>query len=135
MINNVKNAIADKLKELYPTHVIYDEDVPQNFKTPSFSIELIEQDYNKRLNAKFNSLLSFDVLYFSDKSISEIKEDCLNVQLNLFREFNLIGTYRALNKQATITDQTLHFTFNISYSEIMELLEVKMQQQQTNIDS
>lgn len=119
MINDIKQAIVDKLLELYPNYTIYDEDIPQDFKTPSFFIALIDQDYSKRLNNKYRSLLSFDVAYFSNEGKTEIKEDCLEVQLNLFRNFDLIGTYRILEKQATITDNVLHFTFNINYSEII----------------
>jgi hypothetical protein len=67
MINNVKQAIVDKLKELYPENIIYTEDVPQNFKMPSFLITLADQDYNKLLHNTFSSLLSFDIAFFSDK--------------------------------------------------------------------
>ncbi|SHH55002.1 hypothetical protein SAMN02745135_01171 [Caloranaerobacter azorensis DSM 13643] len=132
MINDVKQAIVNKLLELYPDYIIYDEDIPQNFKTPSFLISLIEQSYSKRLNNKYQSLLSFDIAYFSHKRKTEIKSDCLSVQLNLLREFDLIDTYRVLNKQATITDDVLHITFDINYSEIKEEEFVKMQKQTTN---
>jgi len=131
MINSVRQAIVDKLLVLYPGYKIYIDDVPQNFKTPSFLITLIDQDYNKRLSNKFKSLISFDVAYFSELK-SDIKADCLDKQLNLFRSFDLVGTYRTLNKQATITDNVLHFTFSINYSEIIEVVSTKMQQQQTN---
>lgn len=136
MINSVKQAIIDKIAELYPrpTYTIYDEDVSQRFQKPSFLITLIDQDYSKRLNTKFKSLLSFDVAYFSNKRTTEIKEDCLKVQLNLFRSFDLIGTYRVLNKQATIVDNVLHFTSDINYSEIRKELYAKMQTQQKNIN-
>lgn len=132
MINSVKQAIVDKLLEIYPKHTIYDEDIPQNFKKPSFLITLVDQDYNKRLNNKYKSLISFDVAYFSDKRTTEIKEDCLRIQLNLFRGFDLIGTYRVLDKQATIVDNVLHFTFDITVSEMREEAFIKMQKQETN---
>jgi hypothetical protein len=76
MINDVKQAIVNKLLELYPTYTIYDEDVPQNFKKPSFLVTMIEQNYGKRLNNKYNSTIAFDVAYFSDKGKNEIKSDC-----------------------------------------------------------
>lgn len=132
MISSVKQAIVDKIAETYPGYTIYDEDVPQKFKKPSFLITLINQDYSKRLNSKFKSLVSFDIAYFSHKDITETKEDCLNVQLKLLRTFDLVGTYRALNKQATIVDNVLHFTFDINYSEMSEESYIKMQKQQTN---
>ncbi len=132
MISSVKQAIVDKLLECYQGYTIYDEDVPQSFKTPSFLITLIDQEYRKRINDKFDSVLSFDVAYFSDKENTEIKSDCFEVQLNLFRAFDLIGTFRVLNKQAIITDNVLHFTFEIRYSEINDIQYDKMQRQQTN---
>ena len=132
MINNIKQAISDKLKQLYPRHTIYDEDVPQNFREPSFLITLTNQDYGKLLNTKFKSLLSFDISFFSDKDKTEIKEDCQGVQMALFRAFDLVGGYRILNKQASIVDNILHFTFDVSVSEMIEEDSTKMQKQQTN---
>src|SRR5665648_84131 len=102
MINSVKQAIVTKLLELHPSYTIYDEDVPQNFKTQSFLITLIEQDYSKRINVKYKSLLTFDVAYYSNKGIEEIKNDCQTVQLGLLRNFDLISKHRVLNKQASI---------------------------------
>ncbi len=132
MINNTKQAIVDKLIELYPGYKIYDEDIPQNFKKPSFLISLTDQDYSKRLNSKFKSLISFDVAYFSNKRVTEIKEECQKVQMTLFRGFDLIGSFRVFNKQSNITDNVLHFTFDIQFSEIKEEVSDKMQKQQTN---
>lgn len=127
MINNVKKAIVNKLVELYPFHTNYDEDVPKNFKTPSFMITLIDQDYNKRLSNRFSSVLSFDIAYFSDKTKEEIKNDCYSVQMNLLRNFDIIGTHRVIEKQSTITDNVLHFTFNVNCSEMLAEQFEKMQ--------
>jgi len=133
MISSIKQAIVNKLLELYPSgYTIYDEDVPQNFKKKSFFITLIEQDYNKRLNTKYKSLMSFDVAYFSDKKVTEIKTDCILVQLNILRAFDLIGGYRILNKRAKITDNVLHFIFDVKYSEFKEEIATIMQTETTN---
>ena len=118
MINEIKQAIADKLEELYPGYTLYDEDIPQNFKTPSFLVTVIEQSYGKRLDNKYNSTVSFDVAYFSDKGKSEIKSDCQAVMVKLIRAFDLMGGFRAQNLQATIVDNVLHITFDVMYSEI-----------------
>ena len=132
MISNVKQVIAAKLKQLYPNNTIYDEDVPQNFREPSFLITLASQDYGKLLNTKFKSLLSFDIAYFSEKEKTEIKGDCQGVQMMLFRAFDLVGAYRILNKQATIVDNVLHLTFDVSVSEMKAEDGTPMQKQQTN---
>ncbi len=132
MISEIKQAIVNKLLEMYPTYTIYDEDVPQNFKTPSFLLTLIEQNYGKRLDNKFTSTVSLDLAYFSDKEKSDIKSDCQAVQTNLLRAFDLLDTFRARNLQANITDNVLHITFNVNYSEIKIEEFAKMQTQTTN---
>lgn len=132
MVQTVKSAVVFKLKELYPTVTIYDEDVPQNFKKPSFQISLINQDYSKRLDIKYTSLLSFDLAYFSDKNVAFIKADCLEKQILLLRSFEFLDTFRILNKQANIVDNVLHITFDVKYSEIKNSIDVKMQKQETN---
>jgi len=133
MISEIKQAIAQKILNLYPKATIYDEDIPQNFKTPSFLVTVIEQSYGKRLANKYNSTVSFDVAYFSDKGKNEIKSDCQAVQVNLLRDFDLVETFRTQNLQATIVDNVLHITFNVRYSEIKTGDEIpKMEAQTTN---
>lgn len=132
MISSIKEAIAAKLLEVYPTAKSYDEDIPQNFKPPCFLVSLIEQTYSKRTANRYKSLISFDVSYFSDKSKTRIKNDCQSVQVALFRAFDTFGSYRAQNKQATIVDNVLHFTFDVSYSELKEESFTAMQTQATN---
>ena len=126
MINDIKQCIVDNLLNIYPDITIYDEDIPQNFKTPSFLITLTDQDYSKRINNKFNGEVSFDISFFSENDKFEIKNDCLKIQQELFRNFDLITKYRVLDKQSTIIDNVLHFTFKIKYSEIREIEEAKM---------
>lgn len=132
MINEIKQAIAQKILKLYPEVTIYDEDIPQNFKTPSFLVAAIEQSYGKRLADKYNSTVRFDVAYFSDKKKNEIKSDCQAVMVNLLRTFDLVDTFRVRNLQANIIDNVLHITFDVSYSEIKIEEFAKMQKQTTN---
>ena len=131
MISDVKNAIKNKLTELYPTGcVVYDEDLPETISKPSFLLQITSQNYNRRTGNRFSSELTFDVSYFSDQSA--VRTDCIAVQENLLQTFDLIGTYQVRNKVAKITDNVLHFTFDIRYSEIVEEEICYMQQQQTN---
>lgn len=132
MINDIKECIVETLLEIYPNITIYDEDIPQNFKTPSFLITLTDHQYAKRINNKFDSEISFDISFFSSKENYEIKADCLNTQQELFRCFDFISRYRALDKEATIVDNVLHFKFNVKYSEIKEMDEVKIQNKDIN---
>ena len=118
MINDIKQCIVNALLKIYPGITIYDEDIPQNFKSPSFLITLMDHNYNKRIDNKFNGEVSFDISFFSSEEKTDIKNDCIRVQQDLFRNFDLIGTYRPISKNATIVDNVLHFIFNIKYSEI-----------------
>lgn len=118
MINDIKQSIVNTLLNIYPGVTIYDEDIPQNFKTPCFLISLTNYSYNKRIDNKFNGEVSFDISFFSSEEKTDIKNDCIRVQQDLFRNFDLIGTYRPISKNATIVDNVLHFVFNIKYSEI-----------------
>lgn len=126
MINDINKCIVNCLFELYPEATIYNEDIPENFKSPSFLITLKDYKYYKRINNKFNSELYFEILYFSDKDDIEIKSDCFKVQEDLFRNFDILEKYRAINKQVNIVDNVLHFTFKIMYSEIKEVPDIKM---------
>lgn len=133
MISDVKQAIINKLLEVYPTgYRRYDEDIPQNFKPPAFLVSVIDQSYIKRSCNQYKGLLSFDVAYFSEKVTTEIKADCLRVQEDLLRAFDYVGTFKVLNKDARITDNVLHITFDIKYSEMKSEAFNPMQTQQIN---
>lgn len=133
MINEIKQSIVDKLAELYSSgHTFYLDDVPQNFETPSFLISLFDQDFSKRISNKYKSEVSFDVAFFSDKGKEDIKSDCHEVQENLLREFEHIGSFRAINKNAQITDNVLHIIFDIKYSEMKKETVIPMRTQSTN---
>jgi len=133
MISEIKKAIINKLLEVYPTgYKRYDEDIPQKFVPPLFVVSTIDQDYSKRINNKYNGMLSFDLAYHSEKGSTEIKADCLRVQEDLLRAFDFIGTFKVLNKDARITDNVLHITFDVKYSEMKTETSVPMQTQTTN---
>lgn len=134
MISDIKSAIINKLKVTYPaiTKRYTDDNVPQNFAKPSFFVSVIDQDYEKRIRTKYKGLLSFDLAYFSDKDVATIKSDCLAMQETLLREFDLVGSFRIQNKNARTTDNVLHMTFDVNYSEMKVETSVPMQTQTTN---
>jgi hypothetical protein len=132
MISDAKQSIIIKLQELYPTgYTIYDEEIPESFSKPSFYLTLVNQNYNRRRNNHYTSLLSFDLAYYSNSS--ELRTDCLRVQLNLLRTFDLLDKFHVINKNAKIINNVLHVTFDIRYTEMTEGDEViPMQQQHIN---
>jgi hypothetical protein len=131
MISDVKAAIVSKLQGVYPDgYVIYDEELPETISRPSFLITLMGQSYNKRLFNKYTSELSFDITYLSDQTA--IRSDCLRVQEDLLQAFDFVDTFKVRNKNAKVTDNVLHFTFGIRYSELKEDQSDLMQQKQIN---
>ena len=134
MINDIRLAIADKLKMLYPNCTIYIEEVPPNFMEPSFQIMVTNLEYIKLIGSRYKCVLSFDISYFSDKDQADINEDCYSVQLELMRSFDMVGSYRIQNKQATITtdENILHLNFDVFVSEIKNENAILMQKQHTN---
>lgn len=131
MVSSINDEVKNKLLSLYPGITIYDEKVPQKFKTPSFFIAIYDQDYEKRLNAKHESTISYDVSYFPNEEYNKNNEMYI-VQENLIREFRDMDTFRALNIKANITDDVLHIMFDVKYSEALITNEVKMNNLNTN---
>lgn len=120
MINSIKTEIAASLKTAFPTitkRYMYDN-IPQNFVSPAFYLTVISHEYGKRINNKFNSVVRFDLAYFSNSIIEEINSDCLSKQIGILRMFTELSTIRPLNVEARITDNVLHVIFDIRYTEI-----------------
>lgn len=133
MISKIKQAIIDKLAELYPSGYLFHEDkVPQKFKSPAFIVLVVDHEYGKRMNTKYKGVISFDVAYFSDKNQADVISDCLLKQEALLRGFDRIGTYRAVDVTSRITDNVLHVFFNINYSEMKTDILIPMQTETVN---
>lgn len=130
MIVNINKAIAKKLLGLYPNITIYDEKVPQNFKTPSFFISTYDQDYNKRLNNKYKSTINYDISYFPNDVCKN--NEMYEVRETLLREIRDLDEFRALNIKSNITDDVLHIMFDVNYSEMKISDEIKMQNIKVN---
>ncbi|HAY3897742.1 TPA: hypothetical protein JRS25_003685 [Escherichia coli] len=131
MVSSINDEVKNKLLSIYPDITIYDEKVPQKFKTPSFFISIYDQDYEKRLNTKYGSTISYDVSYFPNEEYNKNNEMYL-VQENLLREFRDLGTFRALSIRANITDDVLHIIFDVKYSEMTVIDDVKMNKLESN---
>jgi hypothetical protein len=133
MISEIKAAIIAKLVELYPVIERYtDDDIPQDFSKPSFYLLVYDHDYRQRLKVTRSGTLSFDLSYFSDKPVSEMKSDCLEKQETIQRGFLILGSFKAININARVTDNVLHVTFDVRYSEMIKETGAAMQSQATN---
>lgn len=130
MIVDINKAIVRKLLSLYPDITIYDEKVPQQFETPSFFISTYDQDYNKRINDKYNSTVNYDISYFPNTDYKN--NEMYKVRTILLRELRELEDFRAINIKSNITDEVLHIMFDVKYSEIKSKDEIKMQNIKVN---
>ena len=130
MIVDINKSIVRKLLSLYPNITIYDEKVPQNFKTPSFFISTYDQDYNKRLNNKYKSTINYDISYFPNDIYKN--NEMYEVRTTLLREIRDLDQFRGLNIKSNITDDVLHIMFDVNYSEMKISDEIKMQNIKVN---
>jgi hypothetical protein len=134
MISDIRTAILQKVQTEYPllSYKYYKDDIPQKFATPSFFISLFDHEYSKRISNTYSGTLSFDLAFYSEKSTSIIKSDLVEKQEVLMKLLDITGTFKILNKNAKITDNVLHITFDVKYSELKEEDFTAMQSQTTN---
>lgn len=132
MINDIRQAIAEKLLQLYPDYICYTEEVPQDINPPAFSIMVVEHEYAKQLNTRFKGRISFEVTYYPSNASTGLLSDCINVQEVLMRNFNSIGNLRVNNRKAQIKENKLHLVIEFIYIEVIaEEQEATMRSQTT----
>ncbi|MGB8455155.1 MAG: DUF6838 family protein [Anaerocolumna sp.] len=131
MLEDIKEAIINRLLELYPGYTVYDEDMPAQYQKPSFLIHVKSQNYTNLLQGKFKAQINFDISYNSNDS-EAIKGDCVSIGQALLIGFDVISNCRIKNKKAETIENVLHFTFDIQYSVRKEEAFTKMQKQEIN---
>ena len=96
---------------------VYREDVPQDFKTPSFMVTLYDQNPSRGINGRLNNSVRVDVHYFPVDEV-DYQEECWDVGQSLQREFRL-ADFKLKNRNLKITDRVLHFLFDVDYREYL----------------
>ena len=130
MIDRIKEAIVNRLSELYPDITVYDEDLPADYPKPALLINVKSLNYTSLLQGNFKNQINFDITYYSNLS-DTVKGDCLNIGQALLNGFSL-SDYRLKNKRAETIDNVLHFTFELQYTVRKEEVSIKMQKQELN---
>lgn len=124
MINQLFVNIKEGLKAVKPC-TFYREDVPQNFKQPSFLISFYDQNPMHGINGRLKNTVNVDVSYFPEDRINA-KEECWSVGQDLSREL-LVPGFKIKNRNLKIEDDVLHFLFDVDYREYQEDSISKMQ--------
>lgn len=115
MITELYKEIAAALKAVKACP-IYREDILQNFRQPSFLVEIYDQNPTRGINGRMRNTVSFDVQYFPESRENE-ETECWEVGEALNRGFQP-AHFKLKNRNQKITDKVLHFQFDVDYREI-----------------
>lgn len=115
MITELYKEIAAALRAVKVCPV-YKEDIPQNFRQPSFLVEIYDQNPSRGINGRMKNTVSFDVLYFPESQKDE-ETECWEVGERLNRGFQP-EHFKIKNRNMKITDKVLHYQFDVDYREI-----------------
>lgn len=116
MMDRMYHSIKSGLKAVKDCRV-YQEDVFQNFSTPSWLILPYDQHPAAGINGCINNRVRLDVAYFP-KDDTEINAECWAIGQSLARDFRMEG-FKIKNRSLKITDDVLHFMFDVDYREYL----------------
>lgn len=132
MINELYQGVNAGLK-LVKDCTVYQEEVPQNFKKPSFLVTIYEQNPSRGINGRLKNEVNMDILYFPEnRGKAELQEECWSVGQALSREFAVPG-FKIRNRNLKIEDYVLHFMFDVDYREYKDIPGVKMRTQTLDV--
>ncbi len=132
MINELYQGVNAGLK-LVKDCTVYREEVPQNFKKPSFLVTIYEQNPSRGINGRLKNEVNMDILYFPEnRGKAELQEECWSVGQVLSREFAVPG-FKIRNRNLKIEDYVLHFMFDVNYREYKDIPGVKMRTQTLDV--
>ena len=132
MINELYQGVNAGLK-LVKDCTVYREEVPQNFKKPSFLVTLYEENPSRGINGRLKNEVNMDILYFPEnRGKAELQEECWSVGQALSREFAVPG-FKIRNRNLKIEDYVLHFMFDVDYREYKDIPGVKMRTQTLDV--
>jgi len=140
MINQLKDSIATKLFSLYPTFTNYTEQVPQNFKTPSFFIDTLEPTIKKMPGKnRYYRSSPFVIQCFLDENDREKNTQLCDIAENLLFELETINIdespVRGTKIKFSILDGVLSFfvSFNMYVKRVYTSEIDYMEELETNI--
>lgn len=126
-------AIANHLAALFTEATIYDEAVPQNFRTPSFYIRRYNTVNNWEIASQYAKREDyFEVIFFPDDSkeknpqMLEV-EDIIHAH-SRYLKFEDGSVMNIFDMNSEIVDETLQITFKLIYQVYIEKAETKLGQ-------
>lgn len=116
-INDFVNAIADKLKGLYPDYDVYADEIKQEQTlTNYFFIHVIDISQTKKLGTRCQRIYNFDIFYFQPENENI---NFFNWTETMMLEFKYLQVgndlYHVTNTEFTKDDDVGHFTFEVKF--------------------
>lgn len=133
-VNDFVNAIADKLKELYPDYDVYADEIKQEqILSNYFFIHVVDITKKQELGTRCQRVYNFDIFYFQPENENI---NFFNWTETMILEFKYLKVgedlYHITNIEFTKDDDVGHFTFEVKFytieieaKDIMEFLVLK----------
>jgi len=131
MISEIKQAIIDKLQELYPQAHIYEGKLPADYQRSAFLAVITETSYAKGLGSRFNASVTFDLAYYP-ADMEHFHSESYQISEEVCRALSLLNTYSISQITAKLEEALLHIRFTVPYSEIKTQIEIKMNELEMN---
>lgn len=124
-INDIITAISIKLNQAFgDEYKIYDDEIPQGFKTPAFLILFLNLENIRQIGKRWRINTLFNIQYFPKNGRTEASNMSLKVQQAL-KEITLLNGAVMLgtNGNAEIVDGNAHNFINFNF--YLQEVEVK----------
>lgn len=131
MVRKLYRNIVAGLETVKPC-TVYQEDVPEDFGRPYFLISVKSLKSAAGINGRLKHKAEIDITYVPEEPCTGLTE-CWQVGQALTRGF-LAEEFKIKNRNLTIADQQLHFTFDAHYREYFDPKVSKMQTMTQNMN-
>ncbi len=126
-IVDIKRAIISKLKENYPSHTVYGEKMPSEFKRPSFYIYFVplETGHNSRFFIEKAVIIKVD--YYPENRTQEENWVMADELECLFHnDLPVKGRYLTVNRtNSESIEDVLTFTLTVDYENGIEMIAIE----------
>lgn len=122
-VNQIIEAIAFKLKQLYPDRYVYDGEIPKG-ADGNFYVHCSDQSHSRNLNRRRSRSYTFEVLYFKSKKDSMHFNDWAEQMYFEFERLQVGNrTVSTTDAQAEDgRDMVYHFTFDVNITGLIDQL-------------
>ena len=123
MTDEMYKAIAAECMKIKDCRV-YRDNHPQNFREAAYLVVTVDTECVRQLHGMQKVTHSMDVQYFPESPIQGRYRECEDMKEEMLRRFDVIEadgvSFYVRGKTANITDDVLHFLFDVTYTEYPE---------------